>query len=123
MLDVRRQFGNQGEACAANFLESKGYTILASQWRCPFGEIDLIAEQGSEIVFVEVKTRRDQSYGFPEESVTEKKIGHLVACAQAYLDRIGKEVPWRIDVIAVEFDHDKPVFFHVEAIDIPERFW
>lgn len=123
MLDARRQLGNEGEARAAAFLQSKGYKILASQWSCPFGEIDLIAEVSGEIVFVEVKTRRDQSYGYPEESVTDKKIGHLVACAQAYLDRIGKEVPWRIDVVALEFDQDKPVFFHFEAIDIPERFW
>ncbi len=123
MLDARRQFGNEGEARAAEFLRSKGYKILASQWTCPSGEIDLIAEQSGEIVFVEVKTRRDQSYGYPEESVTEKKIGHLVACAHSYLDRIGRTVPWRIDVIAIEFEQDKPTVSHFEAIDIPERFW
>ncbi len=122
MTDLRRTFGNVGELQAAEYLQSKGYKILHQQWKCPYGEIDLIAKDGQEIVFVEVKTRRAETSGYPEESVTEQKIRHLVSCAYNYLDRHGEDVPWRIDVIAIEFDQSSPKILHLQAIDIPERF-
>lgn len=123
MTDTRRAIGNGGEADAALYLQSKGYVILHEQWTCPYGEIDLIAQQGREIVFVEVKTRQSGSFGYPEESVTERKIGHLLSCAQNYLDRHAGNVSWRIDVIAIETHEVPPRISHFEDIDIPERFW
>lgn len=111
-----------GEGHAASYLRSKGYDILREQWKNPYGEIDLIAQLGKEIVFVEVKTRRGETSGYPEESVTEKKIGHLVSSAYNYLDRFGGDVPWRIDVIAIEFEGTTSRIHHIEGIDIPERF-
>ena len=122
MHDVRRQFGNDSEAEAADYLCTNGYKILEKQWKCEYGEIDLIAEKSGEIVFVEVKARKSETYGFPEDSVTEQKIRHLISCAHAYLDRIGENVSWRIDVIAIEFLQDKTSILHFEAIDIPDKF-
>ena len=122
MTDARRTFGTLGEGHAASYLRSKGYKILHEQWKSPYGEIDLVAKQGDEIVFVEVKTRRGNTSGYPEESVTKQKIRHLVSCAYNYLDRFGGDVAWRIDVIAIEFVGTTPQIHHIEAIDIPQRF-
>lgn len=122
-MDARREFGNRGEGLAAEFLKKKGYQILHRQYKNVHGEIDLICQEGSEIVFIEVKARHGD-LADPEDSVTIAKIGHIVRTAEAYLDesKIG-EVPWRIDVVAVEYDSGMPVFTHIEDIDIPERFW
>ncbi|MFA4845332.1 MAG: YraN family protein [Patescibacteria group bacterium] len=123
-MDPRRIFGNQGEDLVACFLTEKGFTILHRQYKNEYGEIDLICQQGSEIVFVEVKARHSADFVDPEDSVTVSKIGHIVRTADAYLDsaKLG-DVPWRVDVVAVEYHSVPPVITHIEDIDIPERFW
>src|SRR5947209_4231245 len=85
---ARRQLGASGERVAANWLEARGYRILARNWRCPYGELDLIAEQNGEIIFVEVKTRRGATHGAPEEAITPAKRVRLIAAAQTYLAEI-----------------------------------
>jgi len=114
MSTSRQSLGRWGEAKAAEYLITKGYDILERNTRTPYGEIDLIASQRSDltlsegvnettIVFVEVKTRTSKTFGFPEESITDRKQAHMLAAAQSYLqehpDLIGC---WRIDVIAVQ---------------------
>lgn len=122
-MDARRIFGNQGEEAAAKFLVDKGYKVSQRQYKNSYGEIDLICADGEEIVFVEVKSRHSD-LADPEDSVTVTKIGHLVRTAQEYLDQSkAGEVPWRIDVVAIEYDQGEPQFTHIEDIDIPERFW
>ncbi|MBI5793739.1 YraN family protein [Candidatus Uhrbacteria bacterium] len=122
-MDARRIFGNQGEDAAATFLENKGYAVTHRQYKNTYGEIDLICQDGKEIVFVEVKSRHSD-LADPEDSVTQSKVGHLVRTAQEYLDQRGMgEVPWRIDVVAIEYDRGEPQMRHIEDIDIPERFW
>jgi len=119
MMDPRRQFGNAGEDLAANYLEGKGYVVIDRQWRCVYGEIDLVCKQNDEWVFVEVKSRNDDQYGFPEDAVTATKRRHLAACADQYLlDHHQNNVPWRVDVIAIEFDVSPPNIVHIEAIDM-----
>jgi putative endonuclease len=122
MVDDRRAFGNRGEDMAARYLVGKGYQLLDRQYRCAFGEIDLICKQGDQYVFVEVKARKTDQYGYPEEAVTPRKIAHVVACAEHYLDSLG-DVPWRVDVIAIEYYVDPPRLTHFEAIDMQERRW
>ncbi len=110
--DGRRRLGGSGERLAAAWLEARGYRVVARNWRCPYGEIDLIAEAvtpdagangGGEIVFVEVKTRRGVAMGAPEEAITRVKRRHLIAATQHYLAERGEEQrPYRIDVIAVD---------------------
>lgn len=118
MLDPRKQFGNEGEVVAKVYLQKKGYTILHEQWKCHFGEIDLVCKQNGEYVFVEVKSRRDDTYGFPEDAVTKTKRQHLAVCADAYLlEHHMEDVPWRVDVIAIEFYVSPPNIVHIEAID------
>lgn len=119
MIDPRRQFGNEGEDFAAKFLAEKGYEIVERQWKCVYGEIDLVCKQKDEFVFVEVKSRNDDTYGFPEDAVTEIKRRHLAACADEYLIQHHEgDVPWRVDVIAIEFDQSPPNIVHIEAIDM-----
>lgn len=101
----KKILGQRGEEIAAAFLGGKGYEILARNYRSTAGEIDLIARQGDTTVFVEVRTRRGRSYGTPEESITPAKTQHLIEAAQTYLEERGDTAgPWRIDVVAIEFD-------------------
>ena len=103
MKGARKQLGDAGERLAAGELVRCGYTIRERNWRCPEGELDIVAEQGQTLVFAEVRTRRGNQFGTPEESITPAKRAHLVAAAQAYLQAHGlDDCDWRIDVVAVE---------------------
>ena len=98
------QVGNVGERLARSHLEARGYHIVEANYRCRWGEIDLIAREGTFWVFVEVRTRRSDAYGTPEESVTESKARRLMLTAQDYLRRqtaASSEAQWRIDLIAI----------------------
>ena len=99
----RARLGAAGERLAAQTLEARGYRLLATNWRCPYGELDVIAEDGAELVFVEVKTRRGTASGAPEEAITPAKRRRLLAAAQTYLAEQGAEDhPYRFDVVAVD---------------------
>ncbi len=106
LADMRRHLGDFGEAAAAAYLIRQGYTVHERQWRCRSGEIDLIARQGDQVVFVEVRTRRNMPSGSAEESVTSAKQQRLVELAYAYIEahNLDEQTPWRIDVIAVRID-------------------
>ena len=98
----RKQLGAMGEELAARELARRGYAIRARNWRCAEGELDIVAEQAGELVFVEVRTRRGDTFGTPEESITPAKRAHLVAAAQAFLQEHAPDCDWRIDFVAVE---------------------
>ncbi len=98
----RYDLGTQGEIAAWAFLEKKGFQILEKNFRCPLGEIDIVAAQGRRIRFVEVKTRTSNRYGEPEEAVTLGKQKKIIRLAQWYLKARKKEdMPISFDVIAV----------------------
>jgi putative endonuclease len=101
---ARQRLGQRGEALAADHLLGKGYQIVARNWRCPGGELDLIARQGDCLVFVEVRARRGQAMGSPEESITAAKQARLIALADAYLQEHEWAGAWRLDVVAIELD-------------------
>jgi putative endonuclease len=101
----RKRLGDAGERLAAGWWEQHGYAIRARNWRCPYGELDLVAERGGELVFVEVKTRRGERLGTPEEAVTPAKRRRLAASAACYLAEVvagADDIAYRIDVIAVD---------------------
>ncbi len=104
MSTDRQRLGKWGESVAALQLEDKGYQILDRNWRCAQGEIDLVALDGEEVVFVEVKTRRGRQMGSPEEGLTQQKGQRLIELAQLYLVERDIEPDWRIDLVAVELD-------------------
>jgi putative endonuclease len=99
-----KSLGRWGEGLAAELLQGKGYEIVARNWRCAHGEIDIIAREGEELIFVEVKTRRGTVMGSPEEGLTPRKAGRVVELAQAYLAEADLDADWRVDLIAVELD-------------------
>lgn len=100
--------GNRGEECAARFLESRGFSIIAKKFRSRFGEIDLVAQRLDLLVFVEVKTRSTRSFGSGAEAVHPLKQKRLWDTARYYLSQrgTGKE-RIRFDVIEVELEEDK----------------
>lgn len=102
--DGRRGLGRHGEELAARHLEGKGYQIVARNWRCREGEIDLVAHDGPDLVIVEVRTRRGLAYGSPEESITPAKQARLALLAEAYVQAENWPGNWRIDVVAIEID-------------------
>ena len=103
MKGARKRLGDAGEKIAARELARRGYTLHERNWRCPEGELDIVAEQSRSLVFVEVRTRRGNQFGTPEESITPTKRIHLIAAAQAYLQGHSLENrDWRIDVVAIE---------------------
>ncbi len=88
-------------------LQELGYTILDSNYRCRWGEVDIVAQDGDDIVFVEVRTRSSARFGTPEESITEAKTQRLVSTAQEYLQSKGRDsANWRIDLVAVRVRSD-----------------
>ncbi len=102
--DARQKLGRLGERLASDSLEERGYRIIERNFRCRSGEIDLVAEEGQDLVFVEVKTRRGTAYGLPEEAVNSRKARKLqeVACCYLELHNL-PDCSWRIDVVAVQF--------------------
>ena len=106
MTMSRVKLGKRGEELAAGYRQSSGCGILASNYRCPWGEIDLVARDGEGLAFVEVRTRRTSNFGTPQESITSRKADHLVAVAQHYLQNNApkndwEELPWRIDLVSI----------------------
>jgi putative endonuclease len=99
------QLGRWGEQMAVSKLLASGYVVVAQNYRCVAGEMDIVARDGDEWVFVEVKTRRGDSFGRPEEAIRWKKARRLLKVAEHFLHERGLEgVNWRVDVIAVELD-------------------
>ncbi len=93
--------GDQGEALAACFLEEHGYTVLERQWRCRFGELDLVARKGETVCFVEVKRRGPRSIGLPREFVDRRKQERLRKAAAAYLSGYDPDAFARFDVAEI----------------------
>lgn len=105
---MSRQLGNRGEAEVAKYLRKKGYTLLASQWRCRFGELDLVARDKKGIVcFVEVKLRGEGTIARPREFVDIRKQQRLRTAAALWLSQKEMEdVPARFDVAEVYAEND-----------------
>lgn len=105
MTVERKMVGKKGEEAARYLLEEKGYRIIETNYRCPLGEIDLIAAEGKTIVFVEVRTKTGMAFGSPEESINTEKSRRLYRLAQYYLKVNSKnEHPVRIDLVAIMMD-------------------
>ncbi len=102
MSERRRKVGLAGEDAARDYLKNKGYEILDTNYRCPLGEIDIIARDAQTIVIVEVRTKTGRSFGGPEESITRAKAKKLTRLAMHYLRSISsRDIPCRIDLVAV----------------------
>jgi putative endonuclease len=96
-----KSLGSEGEFLAEQFLRKKGYSIVAHNYKTRIGEIDIIARDGETIVFVEVKTRSDDTFCEPYESVNMAKRAKMKKVASLYLQKQKKEFPARFDVISI----------------------
>ena len=106
-MSGRKAAGDRGEAEVACYLRKKGYTLLASQWRCRFGELDLVArDKRGTVCFVEVKLRSAGSIGLPREFVDARKQERLRTAAAAYLSTHDIDAPARFDVAEVYAEND-----------------
>lgn len=110
--------GKTGEDLAADFLAARGYCIRHRNWRAGRHELDIVAERDGLLVVVEVKARRNDAYGRPDEAVDERKVRSIVRATDAYLQAFGMDVPVRFDVIAVvgsgrgcRIDHIEDAFY------------
>ena len=120
--DRRRLIGAAGEAAAAAHLIANGYEVLDSNWRCRYGELDLVAAKPDVLVFVEVRAKSSGSlgrFGTPQESVGVRKRQKLLRLAEAYLQRMKDPPPARIrfDLIAVVIDRNEGRPVAVEHIE------
>ena len=102
MKQNRKKLGDLGERLAVETLQRQGFVIIARNWRCPLGEIDIVARRDNVLAIVEVKTRRGRSAGTPEQGVDVKKQRKLCQLADYYLRATGWEGDVRLDVVAVE---------------------
>ncbi len=101
----RKETGQRGEKFALYYLKKHGYKIIETNYRCRYGEIDIVSKRKNCLVFTEVRAKTRLEYGIPEESITETKARHLRATAYQYLES-HENLPdqWRIDFIAIEMD-------------------
>lgn len=118
MANSRSELGARGEALATVHLVERGMEVLDRNWRCRYGELDIVARDGEVVVFVEVKTRSGVGYGTPAESVTPVKQVRIRKLALAWLD--ARASPWvrmRFDVVAVMMSRDGvPVISHLPGV-------
>lgn len=115
-MNTRSQ-GNLGEDRAAEFLISKGLSILDRNFRSKFGEIDIIAKDKGCIVFVEVKMRSSSLFGTPKEAITSQKIQKIILAASFYLKSINNEnAQYRIDAVEVDKRGDEMTLRHIENV-------
>lgn len=114
----KQEIGKRGEDFAADFLQAAGYQILARNWRCSFGEIDIIAGRAGIVAFVEVKTRSSLAYGHPFEAITAEKSVRLRKLALQWLIESSTSVrEIRIDGISVLLAvGQQPQIEHLEGI-------
>lgn len=116
-LHIKKEFGNTGEDIATEYLEKQGYIILERNFYCKQGEIDIIAKDKNEVVFVEVKSRSDVGYGLPSEAVTKQKIKHLCRTAKYFLhkNKMFNEFI-RFDVVEILIKSGKFNLNHIKQI-------
>ena len=115
--DSRQRLGVAGEDMACRYLEKKGMTVIGRNVRCSLGELDIIAIDGSKIVFIEVKSRKSLKYGRPSLALTKDKQRKVRQLALCYLHehKEYKSLAPRIDVIEIILGGDEPYINHIKA--------
>jgi len=108
--------GKTGEELAANWLIENGFTLLHQNWRYSHFEIDIIATKNDTVHFIEVKTRRSNTYGEPEQAVSKQKLTFIIKAAAIYLERNpSKKV--QFDVLAITLLYNQPPkYFFIEDV-------
>lgn len=104
LINSWQDLGRLGEDIACHYLEKNGYRILARRYRDRRAEIDIIAQKGQTLVFVEVKTRRHQEFGYPEETIKKPKKNRLRGAAAGFLSQHRENFSdFRFDILSIIF--------------------
>ncbi len=121
-MTARRKLGDVGEQIAVERLSRDGLRVIARNVRTPSGEIDIVAEDADELVFIEVRTRRGAS-GEAAESVTAVKLARMWQCAQEYCEQEGRELDnARVDLVTVDLGRGgrgPTMVAHLQAVELP----
>ncbi len=101
--------GKVGEEIARKYLEKKGYKIIEQNYKTKYAEIDLVAKKGNELVFVEVRTKKGENFGTPEETINNKKLRKLWGNARAYTAWKRWQGSYRVDAVCVVLRYNNTV--------------
>jgi putative endonuclease len=112
-MNSKQLLGQRGEQWAADLLTSKGFKVVERNFRYKKAEIDIIAQQGKLLIFVEVKTRTNLDFGEPEEAVSHNKIRLILMAAESYIKNTGWFYDIRFDIIAIH-SQNQPEIVHIE---------
>jgi len=112
--------GEKGEELAVDFLKNLNYKIISTNWRERKFEIDIIAVDQNELVFVEVKTRSSDTFANPEEAVTLKKQKHLIDGADCYIQQNEIDLECRFDVVSIILNSNQKEINHFKGAFYPE---
>lgn len=115
-----QELGRLGEEFALHLLVTKGFKILAKNWRYRKDEVDIIAKDDQFLVIVEVKTRSTSYFGEPYTAVTKKKQGFLIRAANAYIEKYDVDLECRFDIISIVFAENRHQVEHIEDAFYPE---
>ena len=113
-MDLKHLIGSEGESAATRYLKRQGYTVVGQNYSCRYGEIDLIARKGPYIVFVEVKTRKDESFAAAREFVTPAKQERVRKTAMLWLQQNDVDLQPRFDVIEIVGQGRRQTIRHME---------
>lgn len=111
--------GLEGENLAVTYLEQKGYTVLDTNWRSGRNELDIVAQLGDIIVFVEVKTRTSSFFGEPFHAVSRDKQRRTIAAANAYMEKNQVMLEARFDIISIVMNEERHRIDHLEEAFYP----
>ena len=119
-MKAKDTLGRRGEELAATYLTAAGIDVIDRNWRCPEGEIDLVAVEGSTLVIVEVKTRSSLDYGHPLEAITPDKLARLYLLASKWRHAQGRQyASFRVDAVSVLDDGaGLPVIEHLREVSL-----
>jgi putative endonuclease len=104
MKAINKTLGARGEKLAVQYLQKKGYKVIERNYRCQWGEIDLVARDKGSLIFVEIKSRSSSGFGLPQDAVDQFKQAKLIQVAKAYMaeHHLQETIPTRFDVVAVK---------------------
>lgn len=113
------QLGKEGEDEAATYLVRHGYDILHRNWRFRKLELDIVAQKDNQLIIVEVKTRRNEDFGTPDEAVTDRKIRRIISATDQYLKRFEIDTSVRFDIICIVGDKAPFRIEHIQQAFLP----
>ena len=113
-MATRKEIGNKGEENAVNFLFANGYEVLERNYRFVRGEVDIIALKNSVMVFIEVKSRKNTNFGYPETFLSEPQQDRIHRAAEEYVLHKEWQGEIRFDIIAILWDGKEPTLDHFE---------